>query len=120
MRIVPALDAFAAFEEKPVYRSREIWDGLRKAALASPSAGGTLTQAAWQHRDVLRRIGRNPAYRCLATPLLVKGLEFDHVAILNAGDFTDAENLYVGLTRATRSVTVLAKSAKISAPRCAK
>ena len=69
---------------------------------------------------MLRHKGRNPARRSLATPLLVKGLEFDHVAILNGGEFSDTENFYVSLTRATRSVIVFAKCAKINATRGAK
>lgn len=45
----------------------------------------------------------------VARTLLVKGLEFDHVIVVGA-DEMDPENLYVALTRARKSVTVLSKS----------
>jgi DNA helicase-2/ATP-dependent DNA helicase PcrA len=55
----------------------------------------------------------------LATPLLVKGLEFDHALILNSADFPDAEGLYVSLTRASRTLTILGKSPLVRAKRTA-
>ncbi|HEX3624941.1 MAG TPA: hypothetical protein VH280_05870 [Verrucomicrobiae bacterium] len=109
--IVAVMDAYLALEEKPMFKSREIWSGLRQAA--QEAAGATerpLHEASWRHRDHIRKIGRKPWSKCLATPLLVKGLEFDHALILNAADFPDAEALYVCLTRASKTVTVLGKS----------
>jgi DNA helicase-2/ATP-dependent DNA helicase PcrA len=40
--------------------------------------------------------------------VLVKGLEFDHALVLDA-DSMDAQNLYVAMTRGSRSLTVLSK-----------
>jgi DNA helicase-2/ATP-dependent DNA helicase PcrA len=118
--IVPVLDAFLGLDEKPIFKSREIWSGLRQAALeGSADAEKPLHEASWRHRDHIRRNGRKPAPRCLATPLLVKGLEFDHALILNAADFPDAEALYVSLTRASRTVTVLGISSILSVKRSA-
>jgi len=119
-KIALALDAYEVLNEQPVFKSREVWSGLRKAVSNyAPSIEKSLHQTAWQHRNVLRRVGRNPARRCLATPLLVKGLECDHTLILDASDFPDAESLYVCLTRASRSITVLARSSRIRAMRSA-
>ena len=69
----------------------------------------SLENAAIQARDRTRRIGRSPGRYVISRTLLVKGLEFDHVLILNA-DALDRKNLYVALTRGSRSLTVLATS----------
>src|SRR5207237_6141992 len=119
-KVVPVLDAFLALQEKPVFVSREVWTGLRQAAGACVSGSArSLRRIAWEHRDLLRRTGRKPPRHCLATPLLVKGLEFDHALILDAADFPDAESLYVCLTRASRSVTLRSEAMTLSALRAA-
>jgi hypothetical protein len=102
-RVAHALDAFAALEEKPVLMSRQIWLGLRSAAHeAARNTGVSLSQAIGANRERARRFGRDIGRQSLAMPLLVKGLEFDHVAILNAAELKDAELMYVSLTRACR------------------
>lgn len=109
--VVRVLDAFTSLEEKPVFKSKEIWCGLRKAAdEAGRHPGTSLSQAIGAGRERARHHGRDVGRHCLATPLLVKGLEFDHVAILNAADFKDAELAYVSLTRACRSMIVLSRT----------
>lgn len=111
-RVAGAFNAFTALEEKPVLMSREISLGLRDAANDfGTSAGVSLSQAIAAGRA--RRFGRDLGRQCLVTPLLVKGLEFNHVAILNAGDLTDAELVYGGLTRACRKVIVISKVPKL-------
>jgi DNA helicase IV len=47
-------------------------------------------------------------------PGLVKGLEYDHVVIANVGQLTDVNNLYVALTRARKSVTIVGTTDTIS------
>ena len=116
--VAHALDALAALEEKPVFMSREIWFGLRTAAHESArNTGVSLSQSIGAGRERARRFGREIGRQCLATPLLVKGLEFDHVAVLNAADLKDAELTYVSLTRACRGMIVLSKSAKLLLPK---
>jgi AAA domain-containing protein len=120
LRIVAVLDAFESLQERPVFKSREVWSGLRKAASSSNAASGqSLFEVAWHHRDIIRRSGRHPAKHCLATPLLVKGLECDRALILDSRDFPDAESLYVCLTRACKSITILTPSATLKTYRAA-
>jgi DNA helicase-2/ATP-dependent DNA helicase PcrA len=48
--------------------------------------------------------------RCaVGTTLLVKGLEFHHAVILDA-DALDTKNLYVALTRGSKSLTIVSRS----------
>lgn len=69
----------------------------------------SLEEAATQIRDRTRRSGRSPGRYVISRTLLVKGLEFDHVLILNVNDL-DRKNLYVALTRGSRSLTILGTS----------
>ncbi len=68
-----------------------------------------LEEAAIHTRDRTRRTGRPPGRYVISRTLLVKGLEFDHAIILN-GNALDRKNLYVALTRASRSLTILGMS----------
>lgn len=68
-----------------------------------------LEEAAILARDRTRRTGRAPGRYVISRTLLVKGLEFDHVIILDANAL-DRKNLYVALTRGSRSLTVLGTS----------
>ena len=68
-----------------------------------------LQEAALLTRDWTRRTGRAPGRYVISRKLLVKGLEFDHLLNLDANEL-DRKNLYVALTRASRSLTVLGAS----------
>ena len=66
----------------------------------------TLKETAWKARQRRKRIGRRDFQRTVSRTLLIKGLEFDHSILLDADKF-DSKNLYVALTRASTSVTVI-------------
>jgi hypothetical protein len=55
----------------------------------------------------------------VSRPLLVKGLEYDHVIILNPERHT-AQELYVALTRGSKPVPVIRDSATLPAAKMAK
>lgn len=64
-------------------------------------------------REQLRRTGRSTHNRVASRTLLIKGLEYDHVIIANLSKITDPRNLYVALSRARKSVTVIGSSPSI-------
>jgi len=68
-----------------------------------------LEDAAMRTRDRTSRTGRALGRYVISRTLLVKGLEFDHVIVLD-GNALDRKNLYVALTRASRSLTILGTS----------
>lgn len=113
----PVLTAFTEIERMPgrvMYR-RELWREMQRAVqlqIRTPEC--SLADAAWRVRNRTRQGGRAVEHRTVSRTLLVKGLEFDHVIVLNAGDH-DMRNLYVAMTRAARSLTVLSESPRISA-----
>ncbi len=66
----------------------------------------SLEQAARVIRNRTRRLGRVLPRCAVGTTLLVKGLEFDHAIVLDAEKY-DAKNLYVAMTRGSRSLTIV-------------
>ena len=74
----------------------------------------SMRESAWRLRDHSRRHGqRILSKRIVATPLLIKGLEFNHALLLDARQMGSAEELYVALTRGTSSLTVLSSDPKV-------
>lgn len=106
--LIDLMDAILSINH-PLVRARdELWREMRRALNEHRlQPGNSLRQTAWNQRNRLRHIGAKIERTALGTPLLVKGLEFDHAVVLDAADHGDAESLYVALTRASRSLTVL-------------
>jgi len=61
-------------------------------------------------RTRARHRGRPTHRRTIGTPLLVKGLEFDHAVLLWEPDHFSVQGLYVALTRASKSLTIVSHS----------
>lgn len=61
-------------------------------------------------RTRARHRGRLTHRRAIGTPLLVKGLQFDHAVLLWEPDHLSVQGLYVGLTRASKSLTIVSRS----------
>lgn len=90
--------------------SREAWYDIQAALRGSVAAGGdpsVLCVALARARDRIRYEGRGSRRHVVSRTLLVKGLEYDHVVIDNIEQLTDVNNLYVALTRARKSITVI-------------
>jgi DNA helicase-2/ATP-dependent DNA helicase PcrA len=94
-----------------LYRS-ELWrDAERVAIEVAAGRSGTMMQATLSVRQRASVTGRRLPKRTVSTPLLLKGLEFDHVVIPNAIHFTrerlaQAKLFYVAISRATQSLTI--------------
>lgn len=65
-------------------------------------------------RDSLRHAGRRERRRIISRTLLVKGLEYDHVIIADAGNHAEVNDLYVALTRARKSIHILATGGSLT------
>lgn len=112
-----AMDMLRGLPEVSVY-CREAWEEVTTSVAIAGNDGCTVTEALHQLRNRSRAVGRRPAARVVSRPLLVKGLEFDHVIILNPERYS-AQELYVALTRGSKTVTVMSDSAHLAAPRMA-
>lgn len=78
-----------------------------KRAAARP--GLSLQDAAVAVREQHRAMGRSLPTRAVGSTLLLKGLEAEHAVILDA-DAMNARHLYVALSRASKTVTVISAS----------
>jgi DNA helicase-2/ATP-dependent DNA helicase PcrA len=107
--IESALQALIRVQHAVVYR-RELLREMQKA-IHAVMAGEvpSLEEAVWVVRNRSRRLGRILPRCAVGTTLLVKGLEFHHAVVLDADAF-DAKNLYVALTRGTKSLTVVSRA----------
>lgn len=104
-----------------LYR-KELWRDVERA-MADVAAGrcGSMTEAADRVRQRTSMTGRKLPRRTVSTPLLLKGLEFDHVVVPDAGhfareQFAQAKLFYVAISRATRSLTIAAQDNLVRFP----
>lgn len=104
--------AVREMKELRVYRWEAWNDTLQAIAMSAGNAEKPIDNLT-RIRERLRRQGRRAHSRIASRTLLVKGLEYDHVIIADLANFTDPRNLYVALTRARKSVTILGRSAKV-------
>lgn len=104
--IESTLDTIELIPSAIVYR-RELLREMKRAVQAFVNGEAeSLEEAAWIIRNRTRRLGRILPRYAVGTTLLVKGLEFDHAIVLDA-DAYDAKNLYVAMTRGSRSLTIV-------------
>lgn len=93
--------------------SHEAWYDVQtsiRGAVAQGNDTGVLLEELAKARDVLRYAGRRERKRLISRTLLVKGLEYDHVIIADVGDHAKVNDLYVALSRARKSITILGRS----------
>lgn len=75
----------------------------------------SLREALQRFQNEFRHSGRPLALnKLLGTTLLVKGLEFDHAIVLNADNMTP-KDLYVALTRGSKTLTIVSSTLEIPA-----
>ncbi len=89
---------------------RELLSALQKTLkLVISGEQPSLDEAAWQVQHKMRHAGRRLAQRSLGSTLLVKGMQFDH-AVIVAPEKLSRNDLYVALTRASRTITVVSST----------
>lgn len=100
----PAVEEITELADRRPYRAELYWE-MKRSLERSVDLGVPLGEAAWQVRDRTRRLGRRLYGRLVSRTALVKGLEFDHVAVLDVADL-DVHNTYVAITRGSTSLAV--------------
>lgn len=119
-----AVKIMALYRKRPrakIYRSG-LWRDAERAALELAAGRAESMLAATDSiRQRVSNAGRRLPKRTVSTPLLLKGLEFDHVVIPDAAHFTrerhaQAKLFYVAISRATSSLTISSTSRWISFP----
>ncbi len=99
----------------PTFRRDQLWREMRKA-LAEVASGTipTLVEAAQLVRNRGAVVGRKIPRRCISRTLLLKGLQCEHAIVVDA-DSLDTRNLYVALTRASKSLHILSREKTLRA-----
>jgi superfamily I DNA/RNA helicase len=94
-----------------LYRN-ELWrDAERAAVEVAAGRAENMLAASLAVRQRFSNSGRKLPKRTVSTPLLLKGLEFDHVVLPDATHFgnerqAQAKLFYVAISRATRTLTI--------------
>lgn len=105
------LDAVLAQRDDWWLYRRECVFQLRAALRECADAGfAELPDAVAAARTRARHRGRQMHRRTIGTPLLVKGLEFDHAVLLWEPNHLSVQGLYVALTRGSKSLTIVSRS----------
>lgn len=107
--VIDVLKMMRSIPESSLYRA-DLWHSMLQAIeLYQTGKYESLREAAWHARQRQKNIGRTEYPRIISRTLLIKGLEYDHGILLDAHLF-DRKNLYVALTRASTSLTILSES----------
>lgn len=111
-----ALTALAKMPDTRVLRP-ELYHELRRAFIAFREGGHeTIHDALSNIRQRTRQAGRALTKQTMARTLLVKGLEFEHAIIITPEDFPTKQNMYVAITRGTRSLTIITNVGALQPP----
>jgi superfamily I DNA/RNA helicase len=105
-----------ALAPSPRIHSHEAWNDILasiRGAIAADNDLSVLTSELAKSRDRIRHRGRSNRRRVVSRSVLVKGLEYDHVIIANLASISDANNLYVALSRAKKSLTIIGSSRQL-------
>ena len=93
--------------------SHEKFYSLQSAIRMSEKEGISVAQAMIKERDIIRGVGRRIKEFSVGTTLLTKGLEFDNVVVLEAGqkfnlrNDVDRRHFYVAISRGSKNVCIL-------------
>jgi hypothetical protein len=107
--------ALKANAETSAYRRDLLYRFLNILNMHIDGEGATLLDSANLYQREMRHTGRPLGHRKLiGTTLLVKGLEYDHAVILDA-DSLGAKDLYVAMTRGSKSLTIICTGKQLPA-----
>lgn len=106
------MEALRSGREAHLY-SREAWGDIAGAVAAAATGDDPVTELA-RKRDRLRHAGRPSTSRVVSRTVLIKGLEYDHVVIADVERIADRCNLYVALSRARKSVTIIGSTPQLT------
>ncbi|WP_085704553.1 UvrD-helicase domain-containing protein [Pseudomonas sp. B8(2017)] len=103
------------------FRGELLGDARRAISDVAASRHSSMVAACEAVRHRLSIVGRAPVARTISTPLLLKGLEFDHVLIPDANhfvrqQFAAAKLFYVAISRARHSLTISSRSPILQFP----
>jgi len=106
-----------------IFRAELIRDTAKALAALADGKHATLAHSAFVTRQRVSHMGRHLPRRTVSTPLLLKGLEFDRVAVPDAMHFRQEKNhgaraklFYVALSRARSSLVISSSNPNVQFP----
>lgn len=104
-----------------LHRQELLRDVERAIGEVAAGRSETMLEASVCVRDRASVVGRKLPRRTVSTPLLLKGLEFDHVIVPDASHFGGERNaqaklFYVAISRSTRSLTITSRQNFVQLP----
>lgn len=96
-----------------VYRPGVLRAALRAMSMADSNPDLSFEERSIRIREENRAVGRQLPRSAIGSTLLLKGLEADHVVVLNA-DNLDKRNLYVAMSRGAKSITLCSRSSVLA------
>jgi hypothetical protein len=104
-----------------LHRQELLRDVERAISEVAAGRSETMLEATARVRDRASIVGRKLPRRTVSTPLLLKGLEFDHVVVPDASHFGGERNaqaklFYVAISRPTRSLTITGTQGFVQLP----
>lgn len=114
INIANIIDIVEHTQHLKIFR-RELLSEMKRAIQSFVDEGfPSVQEAAFAIRDRTRYVGRKFERNSISRTLLIKGLEFDHVVILNADKFIGRkdfkQHFYVAATRGSQSLTILSRN----------
>ncbi|MEV7624136.1 UvrD-helicase domain-containing protein [Actinoplanes sp. NPDC089786] len=106
-----ALVAIGQLPGGATYR-HDAWRTVLNALRTAEASDQSVAEAVIQHRNRTRATGRQSGRHTVSRPTLIKGLEYDHAIVLDA-DQHEPSSLYVALTRARTTLTVISKQPEL-------
>ncbi len=109
---VDFLKSMASDRDRRVYRHSAFNITVEALQTTAATQGTDLPSVIASLREKRRHAGRSIPPKAVGSTLLLKGLEADHVVILDAdrpGNTMSKEHLYVALTRGAKSVSVFSR-----------
>jgi DNA helicase-2/ATP-dependent DNA helicase PcrA len=107
--MVELLSAIDARTKTNLYRPEMFFAMQAAMQLNADDPNKPLADRVWEVQNSIRHIGRKFGRSSVGSILLVKGLEFDHSVIVHQPKMSN-KDWYVALTRATKSIRILAPS----------
>lgn len=120
---VNVLEGLRAHSRTRTFRVELIRDATKALAAVADGKHPTLAQSVFVTRQRVGHMGRHLPRRTVSTPLLLKGLEFERVAVPDAVHFDRERDqgarsklFYVALSRARSSLVFSSSSPKVQFP----
>ncbi len=113
VKVMNILKKISKLNNIKCYR-KELFYDISTALEEAEYNGVSVYEAMINIKNRKRRMGKEIKGKCIGTTLLVKGLEFETVAVLNAHKFNDPKNFYVALTRASKKLVIFTNKLTLS------